>query len=158
QPDGGDQMRLGCGMVVRGVFLVLAVLGALSFGGQAWADPIGPGCGSCFGGVYTLTGTVVDADTLTIVYTADMTGHDAIITDIDQMAFKVAAGGKAPVANVTFDSFTVNNVARGSGGNDAEGNTGLSSAGCKDTGKGGAGFVCSEGAASAVFPAGKAVY
>lgn len=144
-------MKSGFGRVGRGMVLAIALLAVSAFAGIAWADPIGPDCGSCFGGIYTLTG-VITGDSATITITADMSGHDATITDIDQIAFKVASGGSDPISG-TFQSFSIDGTANGSWGTagDALEAGGLNSAGCDGSG---AGFLCSAGNSSALFTSG----
>jgi len=75
---------------VLGVAAFIVAVGGYS--GAVSADPIGPDCGSCFGGIFTLQYTPPDDGHVTITYTADLSGSTGI-TDIDIIAFKVVSGG-----------------------------------------------------------------
>ncbi len=61
------------------------------FSGAAYADSIGPDCGSCFGGIFSLSYIPPDDGHVTIIYKADLS--NSTITDIDVIGFKVVSGG-----------------------------------------------------------------
>jgi hypothetical protein len=110
-----------------GLALSLAILVVPIFAAVASADPIGgPDCQTCFGGIYTLQFTPPDDGSVTITYTADLTGpmsdNGTALTDIDAISFKVVSGnsGQNPnqITGGSLDSFTVDGVASNAWGTD----------------------------------------
>jgi hypothetical protein len=80
------------------------VIAVSLYSGAAYADSIGPNCGTCAGGVFTLEYVSIDTDTVQIIYTADLTGTSTK-TDIDAIFFKILSGGANDhVTAVTLDS------------------------------------------------------
>ncbi len=119
--------------VMKALGIAAIVMAVGIYAGAAQADPIGPNnCDSCLGGIYTLEYTVVDSNTVTIKYTADLTNMNANITDIDAIAFKIASS----VTAATLDSAPLG------WGADINTNETLGAAGCAG---GGNGFICSDG-------------
>jgi hypothetical protein len=104
----------------------LMVLGAA----PASADPIGPDCDSCYGGIYTLEYVVIDADTVQITYTMDAEGITGR-SIVDAVGFKIATS----VTGASLDS------APAGWGTDIEINSGVNANGCSGAGSG---FVCSD--------------
>jgi hypothetical protein len=145
-------MRRG---VVYGLALGLAFLVVPIFAAVVSADPIGepggPPCGSCFGGIYTLQFTPPDDGSVTITYTADLTGPmkdgDTTLTDIDAISFKVVSGGKGnQITGGSLDSFTVDGVASNAWGTDFRVSAiAPAGAGCNASAPPGD-FVCSQAA------------
>jgi hypothetical protein len=95
---GARRERLMRHRVRYGMVLALALLTAPILAGLAWAESIGPDCGSCFGGTYTLEFVGQDDGSVFIVYSANlpanMTDGATALTDIDAIAFKVVSGGQ----------------------------------------------------------------
>jgi hypothetical protein len=83
-------------MPLRISALSLAALGLFA-AGAAWADPIGPDCGTCQGSIYTLeydpvpVATTLDTETFRITFTIDTSGYDGGGLYIDTVAIKVSA-------------------------------------------------------------------
>src|SRR6266536_4702531 len=104
------------------------------FSGAAYADSIGPDCGSCFGGIFSLSYIPPDDGHVTIIYKADLS--NSTITDIDVIGFKVVSGGNTNnLTGVTFGSGPA------AWGTDAQLAKTLSNNGCTTPGDD---FVCSQ--------------
>jgi hypothetical protein len=103
----------------------------------AKADPIGPNCGSCFGGIYTLEYSTVSATEYLVRLLVNSTGYNGgPMTDyIQGVAIK-------PASSILATSSLVSTTAPGVWGFQA--NIGLAN-GCSG---GGSGFGCSESAAN----------
>jgi hypothetical protein len=110
------------------------VMAVAMYAGAAYADSIGPDCGTCSGGIFTLEYTLVDSDTATIVFTADL--EDSTVSTIDAIAFKAWTG------NATITG-TLDTAPAGWDANFQAG--GLNGNGCNSSN---ANFVCSQGATS----------
>ena len=87
--------------VLRTVAFAIAVS---AYAGIAHADSIGPDCGSCFGGIYTLTYDALSSTEYLITLTADLTNTTGGVTDVDAVAIKIASGGNSPYTAVTLQS------------------------------------------------------
>jgi hypothetical protein len=116
-------------------------LGALAMlaAGTASADPIGPDCGSCQGGIYTLEAistpiaTTATTQTFRITFTIDSSGYNGAGIGVDTVAVKVTSGPDglitgaliaAPSGPANWNNFI---------------DMGLNAAGCSN---GGSGFDC----------------
>jgi hypothetical protein len=111
----------------------------LLFSNPAKADPIGPDCDSCNGATYTLS-YIGDASgtTLMITYTIDtsLAGFDLPGSFIDNVAFKVSAGGPDPL-----DSAVLVSAPGGTGNWSTALNSGINANGCSGSG---GGFICAD--------------
>ena len=122
-----------------------AVLAIGVYASPVYADSIGPNCGSCFGGIWTLEfspalATPSSTD-YNIFYTVDTSGMSSTFGDLSHIAFKVSS-------SVTSASVVTSPTGWGT---NAQINTGLNDNGCSG---GGSGFVCSAGATALTIPDG----
>jgi hypothetical protein len=117
--------------VIKEILIAAFVIAVATYSGVADADPIGPDCESCRGGIFTLEYALVDSDTARITYTADL--EDSTVSSIDAIAFK-AWTGNASISG-SLDSSPA-----GWGSSFLSG--GLNSSGCNSSS---ANFVCSQG-------------
>ena len=117
----------------RALGTLACVVGISAFASIANADPIGPDCGSCHGGVYTLEFTEIDETHIVLTLTADMTGEDVDVTGIGAVAFKIVAND----SEITAVSLVTSPTDWGNHATEA----GLAANGCTDSSPG---FVCSQ--------------
>jgi hypothetical protein len=126
--------------LMRWTILVTALLAIGAYVSPVYADSIGPSCGSCFGGIWTLEyEATATPDIFKIHYTVDTSGMGAAFGPITEVGFKVSS---------SIDSVTLDSSPTG-WGTVVAGNTGLNQNGCSG---GGSGFACStnQGTALAV--------
>ena len=108
------------------------ILGALTLS----AGTIGPSCGSCFGGIYTLSGVMTASDATTetwqFTYELDTTGYNGggNVSYVGSIAAKVTSS--------LISASTVSNPTTG-GWTSLAPNTNVNNAGCDGSG---AGWVC----------------
>jgi hypothetical protein len=131
--------------VIRWSTLAAAVLAVSMYASPVYADSIGPNCGSCFGGIwtleYSLAGNTPSPTDYNIFYTVDTSGMNASFGNLTTIGFKVAS--KLVSASV---------VTSPTGwGTDAKVNQGVSDNGCTN---GGNGFLCSQGDTALPIPDG----
>ncbi len=95
-------MRLRpCALIVAALFALPLLLAA-----RSEATPIGPGCGSCAGGVFDLTrsaspiATTATTETWEITYTADLATYSGGGTFLESVAIKVTSGTTFVVATL----------------------------------------------------------
>jgi len=124
----------------RKVLCALAFAAALLvFTNPAKAETIGPDCGSCNGATYTLSYSGdPSGTTLLITYSMDtsLAGFELPGSFVDNVAFKVSAGGSDPLASVILVS-----APGGTGNWSVSLNSGIDANGCSG---GGGGFVCAD--------------
>ena len=122
------------------VLCALAFVAALLvFTNPAKAETIGPDCGSCNGATYTLSYSGdPSGTTLLITYSMDtsLAGFELPGSFVDNVAFKVSAGGSDPLASVILVS-----APGGTGNWSVSLNSGIDANGCSG---GGGGFVCAD--------------
>ena len=122
------------------VLCALAFAAALLvFTNPAKAETIGPDCGSCNGATYTLSYSGdPSGTTLLITYSMDtsLAGFELPGSFVDNVAFKVSAGGSDPLASVILVS-----APGGTGNWSVSLNSGIDANGCSG---GGGGFVCAD--------------
>jgi PEP-CTERM motif-containing protein len=117
--------------------VALMAMGLMATGAKA--DPIGPDCGSCFGGIYTLEFAIVTPTEYLVRLLIDSSGYNGgPMTDyIQSVAIK-------PASSILATSSLVSTTAPGtwvySGG-------GLNNSGCDGSGSG---FACAQDGTSAV--------
>jgi hypothetical protein len=132
--------------VLRWSTLAAAVLAISVYASPVYADSIGPNCGSCFGGIWTLEfqahtgGTPTDYD---IFFTVDTSGmSSATFGDLSHIGFKVA--------DAIVSASLVTPPTGTNWGFNAQINTGVNDNGCSG---GGSGFVCSDAVTDIALPA-----
>ncbi len=124
-------------MSISGLFRIAAVSTLLALS-PAWADSIGPSCGSCYGGTYTLTnlgllGSTATTETYRIQYDINTSGYTGAATDyIQSVAIKVSSG---PVWASLFSAPGGVGIWR------VFSNRGLNNSNCSS---GGTGYVCAQ--------------
>ena len=122
------------------VLCALAFAAALLvFTNPAKAETIGPDCGSCNGATYTLSYSGdPSGTTLLITYSMDtsLAGFELPGSFVDNVGFKVSAGGSDPLASVILVS-----APGGTGNWSVALNSGIDANGCSG---GGGGFVCAD--------------
>jgi len=118
---------------MRKVVLLLGCclgLGLMAF--PAFADSIGPNCGTCQGSIYTLTFSTIGTNMFQITYTIDTSGYNGGGTLLDNVAFKVSSSDPTGVSLVSAPNGAANWTVM-AGGIDAGGCNGH-----------GSGFVCAK--------------
>ena len=135
---------MATGSLVRWLSCALALVCASA--GEAFADPIGPDCGTCQGSIYTLEvgaapiATTATTETFRITLTVDTAGYSGGGSGIDTVAIKVASAlvsGElvdAPLGTANWLDYV---------------NRGLNANGCAG---GGSGFACAAVPRQLVFP------
>ncbi len=128
----------------RKILSALVFAGALLiFTNPAKAETIGPDCGSCNGATYTLSYAGDPSGTtllITLSIDTSLAGFELPGSFIDNVGFKVSAGGSDPVASVTIVS------APGGVSNwTSQVNSGINANGCSGSG---GGFVCADAVSS----------
>ena len=115
---------------MRKIVLAVCCIGLALIGSQAFADSIGPNCGTCQGSIYTLTYHSIGTDTYQVTYTINTSGYNGGGTLLDDVAFKVSSSDPTGVSLVT---------APNGASNWTEQQGGINAAGCDGNGSG---FVC----------------
>jgi len=96
----------------------------------AFADSIGPTCGTCQGSIYTLTYATIGTDMYKIAFTIGTSGYTGGGTLLDNVAFKVSSANPTGVMLVTAPNGAANwNIMPG----------GIDAGGCDGHGSG---FIC----------------
>jgi PEP-CTERM motif len=120
--------------------VVFAAISLLALVDSAKADPIGPGCDTCQGSIYTLLNLgEVATDTFRIELLVDTSGYNGGGSFLDTVAVKVSS---STTAQTTFS-------APGGAGAWPAQTGGLNANGCDGSGSG---FVCAQDAQTAPVP------